>query len=293
MERYKKLLLISMPGIVVLSILLSGCLEYQGKTNAPRENELSDNIVSYCAKEKSKENRIYYNYPQFNETVSNADKLNQTIEEFVINALQRSDEAAFKGDMKDSPEDWEWNDNEYTLLAMDISYRITRSDLDYFSVVFEGDYNHKYAAHPMNYFDSLIIDVQRGEAVNLSLLYNIDKNFITLFRNAFKEQIRSVVAERMEGVPYEVSTCVEEQLTSYDDSKLQEVLQQSVFRSFLTDKGLGISVPFGHAMGDHYEILINYDKLVGYTYDDNNNMTESKTSNPPSRPGGQPAEGGL
>jgi hypothetical protein len=144
---------------------------------------------------------------------------------------------------------------------MDINYSVTRNDSDYFSVTFEGEFNHKYATHPMNYFDSLIIDVKKCEMITLSALYSINADFVILVRNTFKEQIRSVIAEKIGGTPEEVPEYVEEQLSSYDDTSLQEALHQSTFRNFLTEKGLGISVPFSHAMGDHFEILISYDDL--------------------------------
>jgi len=258
----KKQLLFSILNILLVIALLSGCAEDQSKTNY--SNESTNDFVSFCAKEKSEENRIFFNYPQFKETVPNADILNQLIVEFVENALQRNDEAAFKGNLKDYPETWEWNENEYTLLAMDINYNITRNDSNYFSVTFEGDFHHKFAAHPLNYFDSLIVDVKKCKRITLSSIYHINASFVTLVRDTFKDQIRSVIAEKIEGLPEEIPEWVEEHLDLHDDAFLLEVLQQSKYRSFLTDKGLGISVPFGRAMGDHFEILISYDVLQQY-----------------------------
>ena len=270
MKVFKKQLFVSILSALLVLTLFSGCAEYQGQTNDSTERT-DDNIdiVSYCAKDKSEENRIFFNYPKFKETVPNAEILNQLIVEFVENALQISD-GEFKGNLKDAVENWEWDENEYTLIAMDISYNITRNDLSYFSVTFEGEFNHKYAAHPMNYFDSLIIDVKKCEMITLSDLYSINAEFVALVRNTFKEQIGSVIAEKIGGLPEELPEYVEEQLSSYDDTSLQEALYQSIFRSFLTDTDLGISVPFSHAMGDHFEILISYGELTEYLVGNDN-----------------------
>jgi len=242
---------------------LSGCAGYQSKANDPNENIIdTDYIISYCAKEKSNENRIFFNYPQFNELVPNADKLNQLIENLVINALQRS-EGEFKGNLKDSPEIWEWNEDEYIYIAMVIDYSITRDDSDYFSVTFEGEFNHKLAAHPLNYFNSLIIDVKKCEPVKLSDLYIIDIDFVKLVRKKYKEQIRPGLAKKTGSLLEDVSEWVEESLSS-DDTFLLEALHQSSFHCFFTDTALGINIPLGRVMGDHFEIFIDYEELTNY-----------------------------
>ena len=268
--------------VLLVFILFSGCTKNQKKKENSEENTISissiisgestidiSDIISYCAKEKSEENRIYFNYPQFKETVTNADKLNQLIVEFVENALQIGDEE-FKGNLIDSSENWKWDENDYTLIAMDISYKITRIDSDYFSVTFEGLFNHKFTPHPFKYFNSLIIDLKQCKLISLSDIYNIDTDFVKLIRDKFKEQIRPNYAEKIGDIPENIPERFEEILDDYSDISLLEYLSQSnknyalAYPSFLTNTALGISVPLPYAIGGHIEITINYDELIKY-----------------------------
>ena len=175
MKIFKKPLFASTLSILLAFTLLSSCSERQAQTNDSAESTIANtDIVSYCAKEKSKENRIFFNYPQFKETAPNADKINQQILEFVENALPTSDDEGFKGNLKDSAENWEWNEDEYTFIATNISYNITRNDADYFSVTFEGMFNHKRLPHPSQKFYALTFDKSDGKMVFIDDLYCID-----------------------------------------------------------------------------------------------------------------------
>ena len=98
----------------------------------------------------------------------------------------------FKGNLVDYPERWEWNNDEYMFQAMDINYQVVKNDSRYFSVIFEGLYNHKNAAHPINYFNSLTIDLNEKKVVTLYDLYNIDMEFVKVVKKAVEEQSRQI-----------------------------------------------------------------------------------------------------
>ena len=273
--------------VLIAVFILSGCvnnratvpdgdnvdIQNQESSGAQADGQMSETnyIISYCAKENSDENLIYFNYPQFQETIVNAIELNEVIVGFVGSALQEICEGGFKGTLRDSPENLEWDNSNYTLQAMDIDYEIVRSDSDYFSVKFEGLYNNKTSAHPVNYFNSLTIDLGKCERATLSDLYSIDGDFVKLIRNKFQEQIREGLAERV-GVSFdEIPESTEELLSLQDDEMLLESLRQADknndggFYSFLKETALGISVPVEHAVGDHFEIIIPYDDLKSFT----------------------------
>ena len=69
MKIYKKYSHAFLSSVLLLIILFSSCVEHQDQTSNPNANitDNSLNIISYCAKEKTKENRILFNYPQFKE----------------------------------------------------------------------------------------------------------------------------------------------------------------------------------------------------------------------------------
>lgn len=258
---------------MLVLVLFAGCAEKQKDGST----EITDNInyISYCAKEETLENRIYFNYPQLKETESNANRINELIIGFVESVLYEVCNGDFKGNLKDFSENWEWNNNDYTIQAMDIDYRVVRNDADYFSITFEGLYNYRTSAHPINFFRSLIIDVKKCELITLSDLYHINSDFVNLFQEKLKEQFQIGLAEKAGVLPEEVFSFVDEALLEFDDNFLLEGLHQADknsdygFHSFLTDGALGISVPLNHAIGDHFEIMINYEELKEYLIAEN------------------------
>lgn len=274
--------------IILVCSFVSGCSENQKKSSNTIETTFieesqkqsdsntetkseNSNIISFCAKEKSTEKRIYFNYPQLKENINNTDVVNELIVGFVESTLQDLCNGGFNGNIKESPESWTWNNNDYTLQAMAVDYQIVRNDSDYFSVTFEGLYNNKKAAHLINFFKSLVIDVNKCKLVTLSDLYNIDTDFVKLLQRKFKDQIRASLAERV-GISIEnISEKVEDELlTMFDNQSLLKALQQADkdngygFYSFLSCENMGISVPISHATGDHIEILFNYDELTQF-----------------------------
>lgn len=227
--------------IIALLFLLSGCAEISNKN-------LSDNrdIITYCAKEKNENNYIFFDYPQIADG-DNVEKINNIIVEFVETALQKYISNGFNGDIKSSTEIWKWDNEEYTLQAMDIDYTITRNDSDYLSITFEGLYNYKSSAHPIHYFDALIIDVKQCKKISLSDLYVIDSNLIQLVQQEAYYQLE----EKIKG--------------EYIDQYI-EIIGKSLANSndivvFFTEESIGISIDVIYALGDHCEVMIDYDKL--------------------------------
>ena len=262
----------SKPSILfIVLILVSTLLLMPSCDNIQIYNNTSGfddcNFVSYYAKEKTEENHIIFSYPQFMNTFTNAAEINELIMGFVKSALQKVCNGEFRGNLRDSSELPERNNYEYTILAMDINYTIKRNDADYFSVIFEGLYNNKTAAHPVNYFNSFTIDVRNSVFVTLSDLYDIDADFMDIVKNEFKEQIRTGLAKKTGVSVDEIPESIKEFYPLLSDSELLQATRQADinsdfgFHSFMTDTALGISFPLEHAMGDHYEILIAYDML--------------------------------
>ena len=264
---------------LLLLILFFGCAEYQNQTSNPNTNitDNTENIISYCAKEKSKENRVFFNYPQFKETTPNANELNGLILGFVKDALQRL-ERGFGGNLKDYPEDWGWNwaEPEYTHNAMNISYNITRNDSNYLSVTFEGWFHHIKAAYPSHLFYSLTIDKVNVKIIFIDDLYCIDDDFIEFFQSNINELVREGLARKFQILPDDISDdVVKIILEASNNNNFSEIKGKLTsngeysYPFFLTDEAVGISISIPHVMGDHFEILISYDELSKYLIDSN------------------------
>lgn len=259
---------IRVAAVSLAAVLLTGCVAKDAQEYISQEPvDYNIGTTAYCAKEKTEENRIYFNYPLLEDTVANADGINKLVLEFVETAVQTLCKGEFDGDFMVSPETWKWDDDAYTLQAMDIGYKIVRSDDEYFTVTFEGLYNFREAAHPIHYFDAITIDVKACKVVLLDNLFRIDSNFIELLRAKFKEQIRPGLAERAGTSVEDVSEYVEECFPELSDEVMINALLERNpgsrfgFSAFMTDTAIGISVPLSFALGSHFEVMISYDEL--------------------------------
>ncbi len=202
---------------------------------------------SYCAKEENQSNQIFFNYPQFINTDTNTDKMNMMIEDFVKSELYLFIDEDFKGTMSNSHETINWS-NDYENYGIDVDYEIMRNDSDYFCAVFKGSTYYKMAPHPNSYFSALIIDVDNLSLVKLSDLYNVNDDFIAVAQRNYEKQINEI----------ELDTLFKEALLEINLEKPE------YWECFMTDTALGISVWLNHAMGDHYEFLIDYDELLAF-----------------------------
>jgi len=253
--------------IITLCVILILSFSFLGCGNDSLLTNYDVTFSSYCAKEINERNIIMFEYPLF-ETQSNSyEKINELIITTIEQSLSDVLNADFQGNIKDFPENLEWDNSDYSQYVLDVNYTVTRNDSKYLSIVFEGFFNYKNAAHPINYFNSLIIDIENENIINLSDLFIVDINFITIVRQTFKEQIRNGLAERNDVSVDDISEVVEDGMSYLSDEELLETLKKSNignnygFNSYLTETQLGISIPLSHAVGDHFEILVSYDKL--------------------------------
>ena len=248
--------------ILFAFILFSGCSEIPTQTNNPSINILDEvNITSYCARELSRMNKIYYRYPQLNEVSSAKKTINGLILAHVSRFLDEleTEEGGFNGNIKDLTDEWvwDWDGTAYDLYAIDVDYEITRFDDSYLSITFEGLFNAKFAAHPFHYFSSLIVDVHNEKLISLWDIYNVDDGFIDVAFSVLKEKMQ------VHGVAIEH----EDPVYSLAGDSLKRILQSEGsdrygHSFFLTEKAVGISISVPHAIGDHFEVLISYDELM-------------------------------
>ena len=233
---------------------------------------INENVLSFCAKEETKENRIYFKYPQLQEFTENNEEINALIVGFVESTLQNWLDGDFKGDLKGTYDRLDWNTDNYMFNAIDIDYKIMRNDSDYFSIIFEGLCNSKFAAHPTHCFIPITIDKTSKKLITINDLYHINDDFINIFRKEVNKQIREGLAIRLqilpEDIPDDTIECI---LESFNDVELYAIKENFIqnsghdYKFFLTNETLGISISIPFVMGDHFEININYDELQQFS----------------------------
>ena len=184
---------------------------------------------------------VVIGYPDFNSTTCRL--LNTAIVEHVKEMLDIS----------------EYDESE---LYADIGYRITFCSSDIVSMVFEGLYNVKSAAHPVSFFDSLTVEVESGRLLSLHDYYEIDSEFGEWVRVEYKTQACDYFSKKLNIPMEDVSNIVESEFDDIDCSQLTTRLnmadsKNSDIHSFLTEDSVGISLPVSHALGDHCEIYLD------------------------------------
>ena len=216
-------------------------------------------VTPCCAVEETEEHRIFFRFPQLDETEAGAQAVNQVIGDFVVAAVQELCWAETAVTSQTEAPVW---DVDFIGQQLVVEYNIRRCDEDYLSVTFEGQFNSAGAAHPLNYFASLTINRKTGKRVTLPQLYRVDDDFVRQVQEAFADQVPSRLFE-MGCIPSEISEQTEKVLGAYSIERkgLQQADGNGGYYSFLTEKGLGISIPVAHAIGDHMEFWIAYEDL--------------------------------
>lgn len=85
--------------------------------------------------------------------------------------------------------------------------------------------------------------------INLRDMTTVDNDFINIFKENWLKQVPSYLTDYLE--------------SNYDDNELLDSLKNDgsaeygVY-SYLTDTGVGISLPVSYCYGEHYEIIIDY-----------------------------------
>ena len=195
-------------------------------------------------------------YPQF--PSPEYDAMNALIEDFVCEQAQ----AYCRGEcapesVAETPPDITWDDLPQHCFTF--KYRLSLSTEDTLSIVFEGMYNYKTAAHPMNLLLTLNIDPRTAERIALADRYVIDDALYETFA-AYAE---ADLTQKMGGwpenwKPFSEMFCRKEHfLNDLDNAEALDPV-----RVFFTEEGLGITYSTGHAMGDHLEIVLPYSELT-------------------------------
>lgn len=210
-------------------------------------SEQNTAISNYQFEETSSEeynpaNKISISYPKILKT--GYEKINDIILDYV--------EEIFSKEGVTNAEDY----------SIDLKYNVELFNNDYLSITFQGLWNLKSAAHPIDYFDSITIDIKNNKIVSLGDVLKIDNSLVDTVRIEFKKQIRKGLSQKLCMPLSEVPEEVENLLDDYDDYSLMSFIYESHF--YLKDNLVYISVYLPHAIGDHFEIYIkdNYGTVL-------------------------------
>lgn len=129
---------------------------------------------------------------------------------------------------------------------------------DLLSIAFGSYNNFTPSVHPYQLFYSLNIDMNTGNALSLAdLVPNIDESFAEAVANGtyageYEEDVVPQLREGTFGQPADLENLL---FQLKDDSAVTGIY------AYVTEDALGISLPVGHAMGDHIEFEVTFSQL--------------------------------
>ena len=176
------------------------------------------------------------------------------IQDFVRRKIETTTAAVL--DLTPSNQTVDTKGRGYSQYWIVLEAQVTQDTDAHVSIVFEGFYNLKSAAHPTNWLFSLNYDRKRLEEIPFAEKYAVNaplyKSFVSVAENAIKEAAGGTWPE---GWPsFGESLCSE-------DAFINGMRAEREFCYYLREDGVVISYPVPHAVGDHMEAVIPYDKL--------------------------------
>ena len=177
----------------------------------------------------------------------NTDKVNQVIYDYIEDKI--ADICLSEYNVIESNSDVSDKNAEYSECYIDVKYRVSLNTENLVSIVFDGIYNYRSAAHPTNLFFTLNINPKTAETVGFTDTYVLDDAVYELFTESALEYI-SKLTEDITVDPI----CTK-------DEFIDGIKNQNEFYCYYTDKSVGISCPVPHALGDHLQGEIPLTKL--------------------------------
>lgn len=142
---------------------------------------------------------------------------------------------------------------------LDIDCRLSYFSDDIASIIFEGMYNGKTAAHPVFCFYTLNIDRRTNEQLKLyNLIPTNDALYAAFVQCAYQSMKEKADPAWLAGVNFYDVVCSDRDFTGFFYDRSDAAC------AYFTETGIGISYPVSHPLGDHQETEIPY-SVVGIT----------------------------
>lgn len=136
-------------------------------------------------------------------------------------------------------------------LSLEIDYTIGLQNESIFSVLYEGYAYLEGAAYPRNIIDTVNIDIEESRDIILNEIIKIDEDFAN----------KILQYELSEEDKNEVSMAALEYLQMSTSDSLMNYLNSDDAIFYLSQDSITISFEVVHAVGDHFELELNYDEI--------------------------------
>lgn len=231
----KKTFIISISAIFVVIGLLS-------IVNLEVHKEFNNEFFLDTSHENSK---VEIKYPQIND--DNLEDINKLIKEFAEGIASEN------------------YGEDYVNLNLKVeNYKIAYYDGNLLSIVFKADGYVSTAAYPNSFLTAININLEKASIISLSDIYFIDDNFSEVVNNNFQEQfLPKKLKEWGINKDHELYDKYKKDLAFVKPCNLQgALLDENQF--YFSESELVICTEVVHAIGDHFEVDIEYSQLESF-----------------------------
>jgi len=219
---------------LLLTLIISGCMN-----NKDMDDKVSPVINNKydIEKETYTNNNIIINYPQVIDT-GNSDKQKKINELIKMSALKLLDD--YKDDINN--------------LNLNMDFKIMYKGSDILSIQYLGLLSLKNAAYPINEINTTNLDLANEKLLTLSDVVTVNEHFVDIFKDGKYRAYSSDLNLESVGALNDV-------LNGYGSNDILADLKQETANFYFTENSVVVSANVIHAMGDHFEMEIEYKNL--------------------------------
>ena len=240
--------------VVAVALFLTACSPEDTNTQSDLEQVTSTETKYLYLVEDSKDNYIVVKLPTNYDLDS---KTNKLIADFITTKINEFSGEEFKLIGASAlPEQKNLQDSEYYI---EIETEVTYNTSDTVSIVFSGLFNKKGAAHPTNLFYALNFDPNTMQEIDFANRYTVDGELYTSFAQSGKEKITQLLGGTWPDAwkSFSEEFCSEQEF--FEGIKLNT--QGDAVYWYYSKTGIVFSFSVAHALGDHIEAEVSFDKL--------------------------------
>lgn len=243
LKKHKKIIILS---VLLIAICFTVCVSIIIVKDDCVHNEFNDEIFLDTSHENSK---VVIRYPQIDD--DSLEDINKLIKKFAENIAS------------------EMYGEDYINLSLDVStYEITYYKNNLLSIVFEANGYVSTAASPNSFLRAINIDLETASIISLSDIYSIDDDFAEVVDINFHEQfLPKKLKEWGINKDHELYDKYKKDLAFVGPCNLQGTLLDKK-RFYFSENTLVICAGVEHAIGDYFEVDIEYSQLKDFLKND-------------------------
>lgn len=238
--------------VSIVIVAMQGCRQTTNKQNWDGSLCVPVNKDSLFLVEDSAENLISIQMPN-DPRISDAQR--ELIHEFLLTKI--NEDFGEKFSLVESTNDLSDKSRPYTNCYIGAQSRIECYSETVVSVVVEGLYNKRNAAHPIDFLWALNYNPETLEIVNFTERYQLDAK---LYRE-FSEIAQSDIMASCEG-KWPAGWGDFAEVICSEDRFLKGLSPKGSFNYYFTENGVVVSVPSSYVIKNHIEVFLPYNVLT-------------------------------